>query len=608
VFRLLGRFAAGLLIAPIAALMIAPAAAVSKARPKASKTVKASKPVKASAAVRRWMKPMTLRDQVAQLVFISFHGASYNSRSRDYRKFVRLIRETKVGGLILVNWSNGRVIQKAEPYALAAFINRMQRLAQTPLMVSGDFERGASMRVDGTTVFPHAMAFGATGDPSLARFEGEVTAREARALGVQWIFYPVADVNNNPDNPIINIRSFGEDPQAVAAQVRAFIEGAHSEKRLPVLTTVKHFPGHGDTAVDTHVNLATVSADREHLDRIELVPFRAAIAAGVDSVMTAHLAVPALSPADLPATLSPAILTTLLRKELDFRGLIVTDALEMGGVVKGFGVGEAAVRAIEAGADLLLMPPDPEAAIKAVLAAVRSGRLKPERIEESVVRILAAKEKVGLDRRRFVDLEAIGDVVDSPEANQRAAEIAAKAVTLVRNQGGMVPLSSPERACWVVLPESRFSTAGQLFTQEVRARAKSASVVSLDPSMTAEAINQALAKMIGCEKFVVAAFAAVSAYRNNVALSGELPRVIETLTGSGKPVALVAMGSPYLLRNFPNVTAYLATYSTVPPSETAAVRALFGEAAITGRLPVSIPGHAKVGEGIRLEARRLAAQ
>ncbi|MGA9624064.1 MAG: glycoside hydrolase family 3 N-terminal domain-containing protein, partial [Bryobacteraceae bacterium] len=278
---------------------------------------------------------MTLRDEVAQLIFIPFHGAPSNSRSREYRSFVRLIRETKVGGLILTNVSNGRVVRKAEPYALAAFLNRMQRMPKVPLLVGADFERGASMRVEGTTVFPHAMAFGATGDPAFSRFEGEVTAREARALGVHWVYYPVADVNNNPDNPIINIRSFGEDPQAVAAHVKAFIEGAHSDKRNFVLTTAKHFPGHGDTAVDSHLNLPTLNAGRERLERLELLPFRAAIEAGVDSIMTAHIAVPALAPPDVPATLSPAILTNLLRDEMGFKGLVVTDALDMGGIAQG---------------------------------------------------------------------------------------------------------------------------------------------------------------------------------------------------------------------------------------------------------------------------------
>ena len=563
--------------------------------------------IKASSTVRRWMRGMTLRDEVAQLIFIPFQGAPPNSRSREYRNFARLIRETKVGGLVLTNASNGRVVRKAEPYALAAFLNRMQRLAGVPLLVGGDFERGASMRVEGTTVFPHAMAFGAAGDPAFTRFEGEVTAREARALGVHWVYYPVADVNNNPDNPIINIRSFGEDPRAVAALVTAFIEGAHADKRNFVLATAKHFPGHGDTAVDSHLNLATLNADRERLERLELVPFRAAIEAGVDSIMTAHIAVPALAPPDLPATLSPAILTGLLRGDLGFKGLVVTDALDMGGIAQGFSGAEAAVRALEAGADVLLMPAEPEAALKAVVAAVENGRLTRRRIQQSVAAILSAKERVGLDRKRLVDLEAIGDVVDSPEASERAQEIAGRAVTLVRNGGNLIPLAAPERACYLVMVENRYSSDGQVFAQEVRKRAPRAAIASLDASMSGDALEEVIRGLPACQSYAVAAFATVSAYRGSVGLAGELPRALETLIASGQPVALVALGNPYLLRSFPGVTAYLATFSNVPPSEVAAVAALFGEIDIRGHLPVSIPGLAGYGEGIQVRATRAAA-
>jgi len=574
-------------------------------RPQA--TAKGPPPPKVSSAARRWMRGMTLRDEVAQLVFIPFFGTSPNSRSREYRKFVRLIHDTKVGGLVLVNFANGRATQKAEPYALAAFLNRMQRMAKTPLIVSADFERGASMRVNDTTPFPHAMAFGAAGDPELARYEGEVTAREARAVGVEWVFFPVADVNNNPDNPVINTRSFGENPEAVSAMVKAFIEGAHSDKKNYVLTTAKHFPGHGDTAVDTHLRLATIDADRERLERLELAPFRAAIDAGVDSVMTAHVAVPALAPPELPATLAPQILTGLLRDELGFRGLVITDALDMDSVAKGYSSGDAAVRALEAGADALLMPPDPDAAIRAVVAAVESGRLTRSRIRESVAKVLAAKERVGLDRKRFVDVEAIGDVIDSPEANEKAQEIADRAVTLVRNKEALVPLAAPERACYVVLAEGRYSTEGETFVQQLRKRVPKAAVATLDPSMSRETMEQAALKLPLCDTFAVAAFSSAAAYRGTVGLSGDLPQWVQGLIASGKPVVFIALGDPYLLRSFPDVPAYLATFSTSRVSEVAAVRALLGELNITGHLPVTIPGLAQYGEGIQARATRAVA-
>ena len=590
------RAAAAILLLPLL---------LAAARPAAKKTAKTEKPlpVKASPTVRRWMRTMTLRDEVAQLVFIPFYGQAPNSRTRAYRNFMRQIRESKVGGLILLNASGPRGTVKAEPYALAAFLNRMQRLARVPLMVGADFERGASMRVDNVTVFPHAMAFGATGDPSLSRFEGEVTAKEARALGVHWVYYPVADVNNNPDNPIINIRSFGEDPQLVSAQVKAFIEGAHADKKNYVLTTAKHFPGHGDTAVDTHLNLATIPADLDRLQHLELVPFKAAIEAGVDSIMTAHIAVPALAPANMPATLSPEILTNLVRGQLGFKGLVITDSLDMGGIAQGFSSGDAAVRALEAGADTLLMPADPDAAIRAVVAAVNGGRISRSRIQESVVKILSAKERLGLDRKRVVDLEGISDVVNAPEDADRAQEIADRAVTLVRNTGNAVPLAEPQSVCFVVMPGSRYSSEGQVFTQEIRKRAHDETVTSLDPSMPTTTIDASLAKLESCVSYTVAAFAPVTSGRGSVGLGGELPRALEALTSSGKPVTLVALGNPYLLRNFPKVTAYLATFSTVPPSEIAAVKALFGEIAIGGHLPVSIPGLANYGDGIMIEKK-----
>jgi beta-N-acetylhexosaminidase len=295
----------------------------------------------------------------------------------------------------------------------------------------------------------------------------------------------------------------------------------------------------------------------------------------------------------------------LLKKDLGFTGIVVTDALEMAAIVKNFPTGEAAVRALEAGADALLMPTDPEAVVKAVTAAVQSGRLTRQRIQESVVKLLGAKERVGLEHRRFVDLESIGDVVDSPESNEKAQEIADRAVTLVRNGGGMIPLATPDKACYVMMPESRVSTEGQLFAQEVRKIAPHALMNTWDPTMSREQLDEAAGRLGSCESFVVAAFTSVGAYRGTVGmLGGELPWALDGLIASGKPVALIALGNPYVLRNFGNVTAYLATFSSVAPSEIAAARAALGEIPITGHLPVTIPGQAAYGEGIQTRAAR----
>lgn len=430
------------------------------------------------------MRSLSLSEEVAQLLVLPFDGEAPHSQSEEYTRYLHWVRDLRIGGLVLVNRVQNGVVRHSEPHALAAFLNRIQRTARIPLLVAADFERGASMRVSSRTLFPHAMAFAATRDLSASRDEGAATARQARALGVHWILAPVADVNNNPDNPIINIRSYGEDPQEVAAHVQAFIEGAQSQSRPPVLTTAKHFPGHGDTATDTHLGLAVLQADRARLASLELVPFRAAIRQGVDAVMSAHIAVPALDAAETPSTLSSAVLTGLLRNELGFRGLIVTDALDMQGVANQWSPGEAAVKALEAGADVLLMPSRPEEAIDAVITAVQQGRLTRQRIELSVHRILAAKLRVGLGRRRLVNLEQIADLLDPPEAIQRAQQIADRAVTLLRNDKDLVPLRNAASACFLVLTENCCSTAGSSFAQEVRKRAPKAQLTVLNPQMS----------------------------------------------------------------------------------------------------------------------------
>ena len=545
------------------------------------------------------MTSLTLSQKVAQMVVIPFYGEAPNTRSKQYRRFLRLVRDQQVGGLILVNRTGARGIQRAEPYALAAFLNRMQRIARIPLIVAGDFERGVSMRVDGTTLFPHAMTFAAGGDPAATRYMGEIAARDSRALGVQWVLFPVADVNSNPDNPIINIRSFGESPAMVSEHVRAFIEGARADPKTRVLTTAKHFPGHGDTSSDSHLELSTIQGDRARLEKVEFAPFRAAIEARVDSIMTAHIAVPALDAPDVPATLSPAILTGMLRGELKFQGLVVTDALEMGGIAKGFSVGEAAVRAIEAGSDVLLMPPDPEAAIRAVVAAVQKGRISARRIDESVARMLSAKLNVGLDRSRLVDLEAIADVIDSPESAARAQEIADRGVTAVRNEGAALPLRNPKDACFVILTEGRYSNEGQALSRELSQRG-AGKVFPLDPTLPDSELDAAAQKAAACEQTVVLAFASASAYKGSLALPGGYPKLIDTLIAAGRPVTLVSLGSPYLIRAFPKVTAYLTTYSPVATAEVAAVKAVFGEIDIGGHLPVTIPGIADFGFGIAI--------
>ena len=541
-------------------------------------------------------KHLSLHDEVAQLVVVDFTGQPLAKKSPAWKQLYKLVHKEHVGGLILVNVAQGHLVRRADPIDAAKVINNLQRAAKIPLVVGGDLERGASMRFNDTTIFPHAMAFAAAGDLAAARYEGEVTAREARAIGVNWVFFPDADVNSNPDNPIINIRSYSEDPQQAAEYVGAFIDGAASNPRNRILTTAKHFPGHGDTAIDTHLQLASIPADRKHLDDVEFAPFRAAIAHGVDSVMTAHLVVPAVS-GDVPATFSDALLTKILRGDMGFKGIIVSDALDMGGL-KTYSAGDAAVKAIEAGVDVLLMPADPVAAINAVVAAVKDGSIPKSRIDQALERVLSAKVKLGLVATRTVNPSAIPKIVNQPETNARALEIAGEAVTLVKNDSHLVPVQPGSQACFALLREGATSQQGAAMQPEINRRAPGRPALLLDPGMSPADLTHAVEQAGNCDAWYVAAFVSVAGYRGNISLNGSYPALMDMLLASGKPVMLMSLGNPYLLRSFPKVAGYLTTFSTVPPSEVAAIKALYGQVAIRGHLPVTIPELAKFGEGI----------
>ena len=313
--------------------------------------------------------------------------------------------------------------------------------------------------------------------------------------------------------------------------------------------------------------------------------------------MTAHLAVPAIEPEEIPATISQKVLTGLLREELGFKGIIVTDAMDMQGLTKQFGPGEASVRALEAGVDMLLMPTDPEQAINAVMAAIREGRLTRARIDQSVVKILAAKIRVGLGRQRLVETENISDTIDNPDADERAQGVANHAVTLLRNEGEQVPLKDPDHSCVIVLTENRYTQQGRQFVLEMRQRSPQALQVRvLDPTTPQAELLDTIAMAGQCKVVVIAAFVTVNAYRGNVALPGDFPNMVQTILNSRVPVTLIAFGNPYLLRSFPNVGAYMATFSTTTTSEIAAAKTLLGEIAIQGRMPVE---HSRICGGGR---------
>jgi len=553
-------------------------------------------------AARTLLNGMTLRDRVAQLVIGVANGDVYATESEDYKKYRHWVRDLHIGGLIVNNDVEFGSARNANPYAMAVFLNQMQRLSRLPLVIGSDFERAASMRVTGGTQFPHSMAFGAGGDVSASKYEGLITAREARALGVHWVFAPVADVNNNPKNPVINIRAYGEDPDQVSAHVAAFIEGAHMDPATRVLVTAKHFPGHGDTDIDSHIGLPRLAIPRDRMDAMELKPFRAAIAQGVDAVMTAHMAVPELDDSGVPATVSPKVLTGLLRNELHFSNLIVTDAMNMQGITDMFNPGEASVRSILAGADVLLMPPDPDASIRAVMAAVEQGRIPRQRINDSALRVLKAKVSLGLMRRRLVDLDAIADTLASPEAATRAQQIADHGVTLLRNEGDILPLSPTSRPCLVLINSLRISQQGQRLVRDFRRKATRGQVVTLDTTLPFTALEDTMQQAKDCTAVVVASFAAITA--NTV----EVNRFITKLTEGPVPVVIATFNDPYMGGNFPRAAAYLTPFSSAPSAEIAAAKALFGEIEISGHTPVSIPEVAPVGAGIMVPSRTQLAK
>lgn len=547
---------------------------------------------------------LSLRDRIAQLIVIRAYGDYLSSRSAEYRTMTHWIRDLHVGGFIIANRiKNGNVVN-AQPYEMASFVNRMQKMAKTPLLVAADFERGASMRVAGTPKFPTMMAYGAAHDLTEVRRLGAATAAEARTLGVTWVFAPVADVNNNPDNPIINTRSFGEDPKAVADAVAAFIDGAHSDPANRILVTAKHFPGHGDTAEDSHLQLARLDQPKDRIEAIELLPFREAIAHHVDAVMTAHMAVPAFEPEQKPATVSKNILTGLLRVELAFSGIIVTDAMDMQGVSALYSHGDAAVRAIEAGADVLLMPADPQACITAIEAAVKSGRLTRRRIDESVARALAAKRQLGLYRSRSVDLDAIADRLDQPQFEESAQIVAEHAITAVKDDKHLFPIAHPDDACLAVLNGSRFLTNGQTLLNEVRRRAPKMRTVVVDATTSDPELGAIKTDFESCPQIYLAAFTTVTVDPADAAKG--LGGFVNALVQGKAPVALISFWNPYIYRTFPTVSAYATTFSTSITSEAAAARALFGEIPVQGKLPISIPGLAKIGDGLSIPAESKA--
>jgi beta-N-acetylhexosaminidase len=568
------------------------------------------------------LRSLSVEEKIGQVFMIWCRASFLNAESPEYLQWVEVMQKYHVGSFAMSVHVDGPFLLRTEPYEVAEILNRLQKQSKLPLLFAADFERGVSTRLMGTTNFPHAMAFGADGSLADAEAFGRITAQESRAVGVHWNFFPDADVNSNPANPIINTRSFGEDPKQVGDLVTAYIKGA---REGGMLTTVKHFPGHGDTATDSHLGVASVNVDRAHLDSIELPPFRQAIAAGVDSVMVAHVTVPALDPdPNHVATISTAVVSDLLEKQLGFKGLIVTDALDMAGLTHLFAndIGRAAVEAFKAGNDLLIIPADFPASYESMLKAVRSGEISQERLDHSVLKILKIKGALGLNKARTVDTTTIATAVGKPENIAFGQQVANSAITLVRDNGKVLPLKSKgttqaglpymtkeethNQVVAVLFSDDVRTESGRAFGREFRSRIPDARVIYVDPRMAAGMSDEVLKAVDEAQTVVAAVYVIPTAGKvgNSVAMADATGTLLQqVLDRAAAKTAVVAMGNPYLASDFPKIENYMCTFSNASVSEVGAIKALFGEIPIRGHLPVSIPNVAQRGAGIERPAQ-----
>ena len=570
---------------------------------------------KAEEFAAKQVKKMSVEEKVGQLIHVGINARFANQDSAFFKDLKRHVVDNKVGGIIFFG---------APIYETTILANRMQEAAKLPLLMSLDAETGIGMRFEDATNFPWAMAVAATGNPEFARRMGVVTGREARALGIRHVFAPVLDVNNNAGNPVINVRSFGESAEDVGRFGVAFAEGLQSQR---VLATAKHFPGHGDTNVDSHRGLPIIDLPRTRLDSLELVPFKQAVNSGIGSIMVAHIALPQIDgeeikplkqfiqgdaeagaelvnqKATVPATLSAKVQTDILRKEMGFNGLIVSDAMSMSGLTIYFTQEEAGVRAVLAGTDILEKPADVDAMIRGLVDAVKSGRLPVERLDESVRRQLAWKHELGLFKERMTPIDEIDRIVSNAETMQLTDEIATNAITLVRNDGGDLPLDRSKKVA--VLGLSNGFDGGSVMGPLVAGLRQSGLKVGtgyVQENSTAEQIAAARKAVNEADTVIVGLYGRVrSGAKNSVGIPDNGAAILRELLASDKKVIGVSFGNPYVLSSFPTMKTYAVAYGDMPSLQRAAARAILGTQDITGRLPISLPGLHPRGTGIQIK-------
>jgi beta-N-acetylhexosaminidase len=566
--------------------------------------------------VESTLRKMTLDEKVGQMLVSSVSSSFLSTDSQAFDDLARVVRDYHIGGVhlfgateaappVLLNPTYGTVIL-GQPLEAASILNRLQAVAALPLLNSADFETGVGFRIAGATTFPRAMAFGAARDEKLAFEAGRVTGEEARALGVHVNFAPVVDVNNNPRNPVINTRSFGEDPVLVGRLASAYVRGLRS---AGVMATLKHFPGHGDTDVDSHLGLPIIKQPRERLERVELPPFKAGIAAGADAIMTGHIEMPAFDPApNTPTTLSQPIVTGMLRKQLGFTGLIYTDSMDMQGVTAMYAAGEAAVRAVSAGNDVILHSPDDGAAFAAICDAVASRRIPEAQVNASVGRILRAKAAAGLHRNKVVSLDAVPAIVGT-RANQAVADqVSARSMTLVKDAHEQVPLRVPAGAHVLYLsvldyPSGwRIAAPSRTFIPEFRRRWPNLMSIEVSDRTTDSEIDLVRAMAPRFDAIVASVFVRAASASGRMDLAPSVQRLLQDIARqtatSSKPFITTFFGNPYVATFLPELPVMLLTYDFYDRAEASAVRAIAGEAAIEGRLPIALPGMFDKGFGL----------
>lgn len=606
------------------AFILAFTAAVGAAPDQGQRSTADAKDKKAAQNAEKWvertLKAMTLDEQIGQLLAPSFESAFISTDSDTFDALARLTRDYHVGGFhvfgasepapaVLLNPFYGTVTL-GHPLEAASTLNRLQAIAKVPLLNTADFETGVGMRILGGTVFPKAMAFGAARDERLAFEAGKITAAESRAIGIHVDFAPVADVNNNARNPVINTRAFGEDPALVGTLASAFARGL---REGGAIATLKHFPGHGDTDVDSHLRLPLINHPRERLEQIELPPFRAGIAAGAGAVMVGHIQLPALDPAPAtPATLSRPIVTGLLREQMGFSGLIYTDSMRMDAVREMMGPGEAAVRALKAGNDVILHSPDDVAAFEAMKKAVESGDVDRAQVTASVARILRAKAALGLHGRRMVDLEAVAAGVGGRTRRAVAREVSERSLTLIRDAQQAVPLATPRTGSILYLSILDYPSGWRIvapsgtFIPELRKRWPTVTAIELSDRSSLSEIDLVRAMTPRYDAVVASVFVRTSSSSGRMDLAPTIVRLLNDLGRASKPerpLVVTFFGNPYVTTFLPDVPAMLLTYDFYDLAEASAVRALAGEIAIGGRLPIALPSLFPFGHGLDRAAR-----